>query len=103
MERPVIVIGENVIEMPTPKARLWRELIKFEEERKALTVEDFCDAHIEMLARAFGVSADEICDSLRVDEVLPLYMSVLKYIMALLTAKLTVSKKNEPEEGAVQD
>lgn len=94
MDRPIIVIEGKPIEMPTPKARLWREIIKFEEERKNLTVEDFCDSHIAVLARAFGVTDDEICDSLTVDEVLPLYTTVLTYIMQLLTSKLKVSKKN---------
>ena len=101
MDRPTIVINGKTIEMPTPKARFWRELIKFEERRKDLTVEDFCDEHVKMISAAFGVTTEEVLDSIDVDEILPTYMNVLTYIMALLTARLKVTKKNEDIEAQV--
>ncbi len=101
MDRPTITIDGKTIDMPTPKARFWREIIKFEEGRKELTVEKFCDEHVNIIARAFGVTGEEVLDSLDVDEILPTYMNVLMYIMQLLTARLKVTKKNEDIEAQV--
>lgn len=101
MDKPTITIDGKRLEMQTPKARFWRELIKFEEERKNLTVESFCDEHAKILAAAFGVTADEIFDNLDVDEIMPTYVDVLMYTMGLLTAKMHVTKKNEDVEAQV--
>ena len=102
MKIPVIKIDGAELEMRTPKARLWRELIKFEQERRNLKVEDFCDEHVKMIAAAFGVTVEEVLDNLDVDEILPTYMNVLTFVMELLTANLKIAKKNEEDEVATQ-
>lgn len=102
MEKPTIIVNNRMIEMPMPKARLWREIVKFEDERQSVSVDEFCDGHINIIARAFGVTTDEIFDNIDVDEILPTYRRILTYIMQLLTSKLTGIKKNMEEDITAQ-
>ena len=94
MDKPTIIINGKEIEMQTPKARLWREIVKFNDERRDLPVEDFCNEHAKIIAAAFGVTADEVLDNLYVDDIMPTYFKVFSFVLGMLTAKLSIDKKN---------
>lgn len=96
MDRPTITIDGRKIELPEAKARIWREIIKFDETRKEIPTADFVDRHAEIIALAFGVTADEVLDNLEVGEILPVYLSVLTALLEMLTAKMS-GKKTEAE------
>lgn len=102
MDKPIITINGKIIEMKTPKARAWREIMKFNEDRQSLPASDFCEEHAKMIALAFGVSADEVLDNLDVDDILPTYLNVFTSLVGLLTAKLAIDKKNAAGEVEAQ-
>lgn len=89
-----IKLGEKIIEMPKLKARMWREIMKFEGERKTITAADAVEKYCEVIAVAFGVTADEILDNFEIDEVVPKYYEVVKAVVGMLTAKMGEDKKN---------
>lgn len=95
MERPTIKINGEVRYMPAVKARMWREVIKFEEERKSLPTIDMLDKHCEIIAKIFGTTTDEVLDNLEIADVMPSYYAILNYIAAMLTEKIKADKKNE--------
>lgn len=92
MDKPKIAINGKQIFLPPVKARFWREIIHFDEVREEIASKDFVDEHAKIIAIAFNVTQDEILDNLSVDDILPLYSSVLRYVIHLLSAK--VGKKN---------
>ncbi len=95
MNKPVITINGNKIEMLEPKARAWREVMKFETERKDLKADDAVEKYCEVIAKVFGVTTDEVLDNLELADVIPTYFAVLNRIVAMLTEKLLTDKKNE--------
>ena len=92
MDKPTIMINGKQIDLPPVKARFWREIIRFDEVREEISSKDFVDEHAKIIALAFNVTQDEILDNLGVDDILPLYSNVLRYVIHLLSAK--VGKKN---------
>lgn len=100
MEKPTITIGGRKIEMPVKKARIWREVIKLDEELKDKTIAavDYVDRHCEFIALVFGVTVDEVLDNLDLEEVLPLYNEIVKEIVATLYKGFGEVKKNEAAE-----
>lgn len=78
-------------------AKDWREIFKFDEGRKDILLIDFVDKHCEIIANVLeGVSAEELQETLSVDEVMTVYNDVLKYLLTLLSAK-TSDEKNVVE------
>ncbi len=101
MAKPIITINGRTIEMPAKKARIWREVIKLDEELKdkTLAAADYVDRHCEFIALVFGVTVDEVLDNLDLEEVLPLYNEVVKEIVATLYKGFGEVKKNEAAEA----
>lgn len=101
MDKPTITINGEVKVMPPVKARAWRELMQCEEEfkelRKDFKSDDAIEKHCEIIAKLFGVTADEVLDNLDIDDVLPTYFRALGYVVAMLTDKLSGDKKNAVE------
>ena len=95
MNKTTLTINGNVIEMPKVKARVWREIMQFKEEKKNLQNADAVEKYCGIIALAFGITVDEVLDYLELPDVLPTYYSILNCIVAMLTEKLVVDKKNE--------
>ena len=98
---PTITISGKTYEAQKPKARIWRELCKFDEEKKNLPAGEFLDAHAEIIAKVFeGITKDEILDELFIDEILAIYQEVFAWIASLITSRLG-EVKNVESEGAL--
>lgn len=95
MDDAIISVKDAVKYMPPVKARAWREIMKFEAERKDLKSEDAVDKYCEVIAKVFGITIDEVLDNLELQDVLPTYYAILNRIVAMLTEKLVADKKNE--------
>ena len=73
-----------------PKARAWRELMLFDEQKADIALEDFIDAHAEIIVKTFGnqdLTAKMLINNLDLDEILPLYSSTFKWFCGQLNAK----------------
>ena len=103
MNKPIIAINGKNIELPPVKARVWREMIQFDEKRENIETKDFIDEHAKIIAFAFGVTQDEILDNLSVEDILPTYKATLRYVISLLSAKIDngTQKKIEAEEESI--
>lgn len=95
----LIKINEKIIELPKIKAGMWREIMKFEEERKEIKSADIVEKYCEIIAAAFGLTTEEILDNLSIDEVVPKYYEILNAMLGMLTAKLGENKKNTDEKS----
>lgn len=96
MNKPTLTIDGKVIEMPPIKARVWREVMKFEDDRQELKLRsvDAVEKHCEVIAKVFDVTTDEVLDNLELQDVLPTYFAILNYVAVMLTEKLPNNKKN---------
>lgn len=99
MDTPNIEINGEMKVLPPIKARTWREIMQYETQRKDTKVftTDDVEKHCAIIALAFGVTTDEVLDNIDITDVIPTYYAVLRRIAAMLTEKLIVDKKNEPE------
>lgn len=92
MEKPKITINGKEIEMVEVKARMWREIMEFEEKRGKLNSPTAIDEYCGIIATAFDVTVDEVLDNLNLNDVIPKYFAVLDEVISMLTEK--VGKKN---------
>lgn len=84
-----ITINDKTYTATTPKAKIWREIMKFDEERTTLPNADFIDAHAIMIAKAFpDLTSEEIIEQVDIDDIVPMYFDVFKWICGLLNNKL---------------
>lgn len=84
----IVINGKNHT-ASKPKAKIWREIMKFDEERTQLPNAEFIDKHAEIIASVFpDVTAVMIIDNVDIDEIVPLYYEVFKWICGLLNSKL---------------
>ena len=81
------------------KAKMWRELMQFDDQKADIPLEDFIDAHAEIIAKTFGnqdLTANMLIDNLDLDEILPLYSSAFKWFCGQLNAKTAKLPKDGP-------
>lgn len=73
------------------KAKFWRELAEFDDNKKDIPYNDFVDAHAIMIAKAFAnpeVTAEKILDNYDIDEIVPLFHEVSNWFFGQLYVKL---------------
>lgn len=91
MTIPVIKIDGKEYKAKKPKARAWRELMKFDENKKDIKTDEFIDKHAELIASLFeDLSADDILDNVDIDDILKIYHDVFLWITELISSKLSV-------------
>lgn len=99
MTRPTITIDGKTIEMKKTFVEVFRKILKLDAERTSIPAIEFIDRHCEVIALAFGVTAEQVYDNLDVAEIIPLYSDISIFMSERLAGKV---KKNEAEETAVQ-
>jgi len=81
------------------KAKMWRELMLFDEEKAEIPLEDFIDAHAEMIVKTFAnpdLTAEILVNQMDLEEILPLYTAVFKWFCAQLNAKIAKLPNEDP-------
>lgn len=81
------------------KAKMWRELMLFDETKTDISLEDFIDVHAEIIVKTFAnqdLTANMLIDNLDLDEILPLYSSVFKWFCGQLNAKTATLPNDVP-------
>ena len=59
LEKPVLLLGEEVKTLNT-KVGVIDEILKFSNERKKLTIENYLERHADIIALAFDSTAEEV-------------------------------------------
>lgn len=90
MEQFKIVLDGKEYTTINPKARVWREFVKFDEQKKELELINYVDKHAEMIASVFNdeVTADKILDNIDLDDIMPIYNDVFRWLLSQISTKL---------------
>lgn len=99
MDRPTIEINGETIKLAKTTVHTLREVLKLDAERRELSMIDFLDRSCEVLALAFGVTPEQVYDTLDVEELMPKYIEVLTYLLERLSGK---SKKKDTVDTSGQ-
>lgn len=101
MEIPEIKINGEIVKPQQPKAKIWREVMRFDEIKKDMDLTDFVDAHAEIIALVFGgsITKEIILDNLEIEDIVPTYRKIYLWILALLTSKLEKIPNGETPEA----
>lgn len=74
-----------------PKAKAWRELIQFDEDKASLDFKEYVDSHVDIIVRSFNnkdLTEDILIDNLEVDEIMEVYRKLMSWFCEILTKKL---------------
>jgi hypothetical protein len=87
-----IVIAGKKYPIGKPKAKEWRELSKFMDERKEISSVDYVDKHAEIIAALLNdkeITAGFIIENADLDEIMPAYYALSNHIIGNLNSKLS--------------
>ena len=87
MKKPVLTLGNEKYEMKPVKARIWRIMLQFEQDKKDIDISMFILSHCEILGELFGVDASKIEDEADLQDIVKTYMDCFAYVMGLVTKK----------------
>ena len=94
IKKPVIEIGGEKYEVKNFKAKDWREFFKFDGERFNLSDVELIDKHCEIIAKMFGLTAEQVTEEIELADVFKIYHKVRDYFLKVLTSKLEANEKN---------
>lgn len=97
MKNPVLVLDGKEYIAKAPKAKIWREILAFDKNKKDLDIEDFILAHCKILASIFDVDAEEIEDKAALEDIVSLYQQCFVWITGLITRKMNELPDENPK------
>jgi hypothetical protein len=101
MEIPKIKMNGEIVKPQPPKAKVWREVMRFDEIKKDIDFADFIDAHAEIIALVFGgsITKEIILENLEIEDIVPTYRKCYRWVLDLLTSKLEKIPNGETPEA----
>ena len=102
---PQLIIDGKAVKPASPKMRVWREFLAFfDQDKGQMPIDDFLDAHINLIVLAFGkpeeVTKETVEDSLEICEVVPFTRELFRWLQSQTFAKLV--KLPNAETGTEQ-
>lgn len=91
MENELQIMINGKTYTPTePKARIWREITAFNENRREIKEGEIIEAHVKIIALAFNkeITEETLLENLELADILPLYFKIYNWIMEKITEKL---------------
>ena len=89
---PQLVIDGKRVSPASPKMRVWREFLAFfDQDKGQMPIDDFLDAHVNLIVLAFGkqeVTKDAVEDALEICEVVPFTRELFRWLQSQTFAKL---------------
>ena len=89
---PQLVIDGKRVSPASPKMRVWREFLAFfDQDKGQMPIDDFLDAHINLIVLAFGrpeVTKETVEDALEICEVVPFTRELFRWLQSQTFAKL---------------
>lgn len=98
---PELKIKGKIIHPEPPKAKIWREIMKFDEEKKSFSDADLMDEYAKKIAAAFGggLTAEEILESVDLEDIIPAYRAIYAWLIGVASKKLAqIPNAAAPEE-----
>lgn len=98
---PKLKINGKTVCPKAPKAKLWREVMKFDEAEKSFSDADLMVGYAEKIAIAFGndVTAEQVLESVDLEDIIPIYREIYSWLVAIATKKLNqIPNGAAPEE-----
>ena len=89
---PQLTVKGKIIKPASPKMKVWREFLAFfDQDKGQMSIDDFLDAHIDLIVLAFGkpeVTKDAVEDALEICEVVPFTRELFRWLQSQTFAKL---------------
>jgi hypothetical protein len=98
---PELKINGKTMRPGNPKAKIWREVMKFADEKKEFTDGELMDKYAKVIALAFGgaVTAEDIMEQVELEEIVPTYRKIYAWVIDVATKKLEQIPNGETPEG----
>jgi len=92
IKMPTLKIVDKTITPTNPKMLVWRKFLAFfDKDTRNMTLEDFLDAHVDLILCAFNqreVTKDAIDEALQISEVVPFTREIFRWLQAQVFAEL---------------
>ena len=89
---PTLKIGDKTITPANPKMLVWRKFLAFfDKDTRHMTLEDFLDAHVDLIVCAFNcseVTKESLDDALQISEVVPFTRDIFRWLQGQVFAEL---------------
>ena len=105
IKMPTLKIGDKTITPTNPKMLVWRKFLAFfDKDTRNMTLEDFLDAHVDLILCAFNrseVTKESIDEALLISEIVPFTREIFLWLQAQVFAEL--DKLPNAEAGAEEE
>ena len=101
MDKPKIKVNGKTYEMQEAKAKAWRMVAEFDENKKDIPNVEFIEKHAEIIAQFFPkLTVEEILENMSIPEVIKTFYDCYKFMSATMYSKLQVLDSTEGGEEA---
>ena len=98
---PELSLGGKTIRPASPKMLVWRKYLEFYEKDKSnLTLEEFLDAHIDLIVLGFGrpeVTRETLEGCIEIADVVPTAKQLFEWLQSEVFRKLAALPNEETE------
>ena len=98
MDIPVLKLNGKEYKAPRPTMGVWRQVIAYDDAKKEKLV-DMIDGHIGILALIYGIDADEVRDNIDIADVIPSYLTAVRWVIDLTYEKMKKMPSKNAEAG----
>ena len=89
---PTLKIGDKTVTPTNPKMLVWRKFLAFfDKDTRHMTLEDFLDAHVDLIICAFNrpeVTKEAIDEVISISEVVPFTRDIFRWLQGQFFAEL---------------
>ena len=98
MATPVLKLNGKEYKAPRPTMGVWRKVIEYDDAKKEKLV-DMIDGHIGILALIYNIDADEVRDNIDIADVIPSYLTAVRWVIDLTYEKMKEIPSKNAEAG----
>lgn len=89
---PTLKIADKTVTPTNPKMLVWRKFLAFfDKDTRSMTLEDFLDAHVDLIIYAFDspeVTKEALDEALQISEVVPFTREIFRWLQGQVFAEL---------------
>ena len=98
MATPVLKLNGKEYKAPRPTMGVWRKVIEYDDAKKEKLV-DMIDGHIGIMALIYNIDADEVRDNIDIADVIPSYLTAVRWVIDLTYEKMKEIPSKNAEAG----